>query len=156
MHTTDMGSRLREERMRIGLSGQLVAERIGISHLTYKKYERGERQAIKAKYLDKLTELGFDVAYIQTGKRAVNVPESGSLLAGRELSASTERATMADYLIMKGRWIEAHDLFLEFQDRVKTVLEVCEEQQKARDPQDSSRNLNTSRGRGSGSSGGTS
>ena len=72
MHDSEeIGSRLREERKRCGLTQDQVAEVYGISKRTQANYESGSSDA-PAWYLSRaLKENRFDVAYILTGQRTM-------------------------------------------------------------------------------------
>ncbi|RZG88410.1 XRE family transcriptional regulator [Acinetobacter sp. WCHAc060033] len=59
---------LTEERNRLNLKAKDVAEFVGVAIPTQSNYENGKRSP-DAEYLAKLTELGFDVNYVLTGKR---------------------------------------------------------------------------------------
>jgi transcriptional regulator with XRE-family HTH domain len=63
-----IGSRLREERKKSGLTQDQVAEVLGISKRTQANYEAGSSDA-PAWYLSKvMREPGFDVHYILSGQ----------------------------------------------------------------------------------------
>lgn len=59
---------LTEERNRLDLKAKDVAEFVGVAIPTQSNYENGKRSP-DAEYLAKLTELGFDINYVLTGKR---------------------------------------------------------------------------------------
>ena len=59
---------LTEERNRLNLKAKDVAEIVGVAIPTQSNYENGKRSP-DAEYLAKLTELGFDINYVLTGKR---------------------------------------------------------------------------------------
>lgn len=59
---------LTEERNRLNLKAKDVAEFVGVAIPTQSNYENGKRSP-DAEYLAKLTELGFDINYVLTGKR---------------------------------------------------------------------------------------
>ena len=59
---------LTEERNRLSLKAKDVAEFVGVAIPTQSNYENGKRSP-DAEYLAKLTELGFDINYVLTGKR---------------------------------------------------------------------------------------
>ena len=59
---------LTEERNRLNLKAKDVAEFVGVAIPTQSNYENGKRSP-DAEYLAKLTELGFDITYVLTGKR---------------------------------------------------------------------------------------
>ena len=57
-----------EERNRLNLKAKDVAEFVGVAIPTQSNYENGKRSP-DAAYLAKLTDLGFDINYVLTGKR---------------------------------------------------------------------------------------
>lgn len=63
-----LGSRLREERRRLGLIQQEVADATGLSTRAMGTYERGVRSP-DAELLIRLIDLGMDVYYVLTGER---------------------------------------------------------------------------------------
>ena len=71
MHlSTEIGSRLQEERKRASMTQNDLAEALGIAKRTQANYEAGSSDAT-ASYLSRVsTEFGFDVPYILTGVRA--------------------------------------------------------------------------------------
>jgi len=64
-----IGARLREERVRIGLSQAELAAVGGLSNKAQMTYESGTRSP-DANYLAALTKIGVDVLYVVTGERA--------------------------------------------------------------------------------------
>ena len=61
-----IGSRLRQERERLGLSQKLFGEIGGVEANAQGKYESGGR-APKADYLSRVAERGVDILYVLTG-----------------------------------------------------------------------------------------
>lgn len=61
-----IGSRLRQERERLGLSQKVFGEIGGVEANAQGKYESGGR-APKADYLSRVAERGVDVLYVLTG-----------------------------------------------------------------------------------------
>ncbi|MBN2977196.1 helix-turn-helix domain-containing protein [Pseudomonas lactucae] len=61
-----IGSRLRQERERLGLSQKLFGEIGGVEANAQGKYESGGRTP-KADYLSRVAEKGVDVLYVLTG-----------------------------------------------------------------------------------------
>jgi len=64
-----IGDRLREERHRMGLAQAEFGEKCGVSKTSQFNYEAGERSP-DGEYFAKANELGVDVTYLITGKRA--------------------------------------------------------------------------------------
>jgi transcriptional regulator with XRE-family HTH domain len=62
------GGRFREERRRLGLNQQEIADAAGLSKRAMGTYERGVRSP-DAELLMRLIDLGLDVYYVLTGKR---------------------------------------------------------------------------------------
>lgn len=65
---SDIGSRLREERERLGLNQAELGTSGGVQKLAQLKYEKGDR-APDADYLEAVAAKGVDVLYVLTGKR---------------------------------------------------------------------------------------
>ncbi|MCP1505879.1 transcriptional regulator with XRE-family HTH domain [Pseudomonas marginalis] len=61
-----IGSRLRQERERLGLSQKVFGEIGGVEANAQGKYENGGR-APKADYLSRVAERGVDLLYVLTG-----------------------------------------------------------------------------------------
>ena len=61
-----IGSRLRQERERLGLSQKVFGEIGGVEANAQGKYENGGR-APKAYYLSRVAERGVDILYVLTG-----------------------------------------------------------------------------------------
>ncbi|MBL8471371.1 MAG: helix-turn-helix transcriptional regulator [Rhodocyclaceae bacterium] len=64
-----IGERLREERVRLGLTQAQIAARVAMTPKAQVDYEMGRRYP-DAAYLSVLAEMGFDVNYVVTGGRA--------------------------------------------------------------------------------------
>jgi transcriptional regulator with XRE-family HTH domain len=71
-----IGIRLREERNKLGLSQEKLAEVGGVQKLAQTNYETGKRSPT-GDYLVKISEIGADVNYILTGVRVT----TGKLVA---------------------------------------------------------------------------
>tara|TARA_R110002050_G_scaffold269917_1_gene412456 strand:+ start:65239 stop:66072 length:834 start_codon:yes stop_codon:yes gene_type:complete len=67
-----IGIRIREERARLGLTQQEVADFVGVTRQSQAKYEKGTRSP-DALYLDKILKLGFNSYYILTGSKTYSV-----------------------------------------------------------------------------------
>ncbi|MGX8941954.1 hypothetical protein ACWWJF_18390 [Symbiopectobacterium sp. Eva_TO] len=64
-----VGERLKSERLRLGLSQEIFAERCGVKKLTQYNYEKSERHP-DAGYLIAAKALGVDLNYVMTGERS--------------------------------------------------------------------------------------
>ncbi len=62
----DFGSRLREERLKLGITQEKFAELGGVKKLTQITYEQGKRYP-DVRYLMAVGESGVDVCYLLTG-----------------------------------------------------------------------------------------
>ena len=62
-----IGDRLREERLRLGLSQAALGEKLGITSKTQVRYEAGDRSP-DGEYLASIGALGADVLYVITGQ----------------------------------------------------------------------------------------
>lgn len=69
---SELGTRLREERKRLGLSQREMGQLGGVAANAQGKYESGERVP-KADYLSALASVGVDVLYVLTGRRATGL-----------------------------------------------------------------------------------
>ena len=65
-----IGMRLRESRIRLGMTQEEMAALLGVSQGHYSKLEDGTN-AIKYVYLKKLKALGVDICYLITGEPAI-------------------------------------------------------------------------------------
>ena len=72
VNLTSIGSRLREERERLGVSQEAFAQSFGVSRRTQIAWEKGE-QFPNAEVLSLASALGVDVLYVLTNKRSVPV-----------------------------------------------------------------------------------
>lgn len=70
-----IGSRLRQERERLGLSQKIFGEIGGVEANAQGKYENGGR-APKADYLSRVAERGVDVLFVLTGNRTPTLIEN--------------------------------------------------------------------------------
>lgn len=96
-----IGGRLREERDRLDLSQDEMAERGGVKRAAQSNYERGDR-CPDAQYLAALSVAGLDVQYVVTGVRsgnkAVSVQQSKVLDA---FNAAGPQAQAAGLMVME-------------------------------------------------------
>ncbi|MCP1116924.1 helix-turn-helix domain-containing protein [Robbsia andropogonis] len=76
-------ARLREERLRIGVSQEEFAAVGGVSRLTQRRYENGDRDPDMA-YLSAAYSIGVDVLYVLTGHRALDTDGQTKHLASDE------------------------------------------------------------------------
>lgn len=87
-----MGERLKEERLRAGLSQTQLAEQCGISKNTQLNYEKGDRSPDGA-YLEFAARLGIDVLYVVTGRQ---LPSELNNLSQTELDVIGYLRDMSD------------------------------------------------------------
>lgn len=66
------GDRLLEERKRLGLSQDGIAERCGVTLRSQRNYEKGDRSP-DAAYLERVAAIGVDVRYVITGERSAQL-----------------------------------------------------------------------------------
>ena len=94
-----IGDRLREERVRLGLTQPVIGEMGGITKKTQMLYEGGER-APGADYLAAVADHGVDVRYVLTGKRdhtpppAISADEQVMLRYYREAAPAVRKAAL--------------------------------------------------------------
>lgn len=114
---THIGSRLAEERLRLGLTRQQMADDVGSMLNSQARYERGERFP-DANYLAAAAALGVDARYVLTGRRYLSADQASATL---ELAASIKTPeNAADF---RSRVIEiAHDTSLP--DRLRAQADL--------------------------------
>ena len=91
-----IGTRLREERNRLGLTQPELAARAGVGKQAQLRYEAGERNPDTV-YLAALADAGADVLYIVTGQRnerALSSDEQTLIGYYRDAPAAVRRAAM--------------------------------------------------------------
>ena len=79
-----IGSRLRQERERLGLSQKSFGEIGGVEANAQGKYENGDR-APKADYLSRVAARGVDVLYVLTGTRTPTLVDNLTQIEERVL-----------------------------------------------------------------------
>lgn len=72
------GSRLKEERVRLGFNQKDFSERICVSKNTQYNYEAGIRSP-DAQYLAAADALGIDTHFVITGKRSITIITDGEV-----------------------------------------------------------------------------
>ncbi|MBA1229008.1 helix-turn-helix transcriptional regulator [Pseudomonas viridiflava] len=116
-----IGTRLKQERKRLGLSQRELGHFGGVAANAQGKYESGERVP-KADYLAAVANVGVDVLYVLTCKR----------MAGMELDTVINR--------MSGAGHPPDDIFIEVQHAVRHLVTTIEElsttYDTSRQPQD--------------------
>ena len=88
-----IGARLREERIRLGVSQTELAVACGIAKNTQLNYEKDERSP-DAKYLAAAEALGIDVCYVLLGK---HFPVSSEGLSPFELEMLSYLKELSEY-----------------------------------------------------------
>lgn len=76
---TGVGSRLREERERLGISQDQLARQTGVHRRTQVNYELGRRPP-RAEYIEACSRLGIDWTYVEHGVRLVKQHEVAAML----------------------------------------------------------------------------
>lgn len=93
MEQKNLGQRLKEERYRVGLSQQALAEHLGVAKATIQNWEGsgGLKTQIPADKLESCAKRGMDVQYILTGTRSINLDrvaeETGTYKAEKGVGA---------------------------------------------------------------------
>ena len=64
--TSTVGTRIRAERLRLGLSQEAFSKRVGVHRRTQVNYESGAREP-DTSYLEAASRIGADVGYVLTG-----------------------------------------------------------------------------------------
>ncbi len=91
--TMTVGSRLKEERERLGCSQTEFARLTGVHRNTLARYESGDREP-EPDFLTRASDVGADFGYLLSGHRST--PESlYPLAAARVLSAVAQRANLS-------------------------------------------------------------
>lgn len=107
---TPLGSRIRQERQRLGLSQAALAERVGVHRKTQVNYELGQRKP-DTDYLQALAREGVDVGYVLTGEGRHEVEQIYSM-------------------VLDAIQVEL-DLYKAFQPEWESVFELLREQWRA-------------------------
>lgn len=89
----EIGTRLRQERKRLGLSQREMGLLGGVAPNAQGKYESGERVP-KADYLAALAQAGVDVLYVLTSRRAARLPVDNALPKVEGVAANPELLLM--------------------------------------------------------------
>lgn len=95
----NIGERIKEERVRLGLNQVDFAVMAKVSKTTQFNYEKGERSP-DAEYLAAVADAGVDVLYIVTGNRQPSAAsslteEEDAVLAHFRVLPEADRAAMA-------------------------------------------------------------
>lgn len=96
---SDIGERLRDERVRLGLTQIEIAEKLEVASKTQGLYERNARNPT-TEYLQGAAKLGMDVNYIITGLRVgepankLNAQEQALVSLYRNAKQETQAAVM--------------------------------------------------------------
>ncbi|OOF82504.1 hypothetical protein BKG93_11225 [Rodentibacter ratti] len=115
------GERLKEERLKLGFSQTVLAERAEMAYNTYSNYERGTRSP-DTDALIKLYILGVDIYYVLTKYRAAvaqNYEERLMLKFFRKLDVEQKRNLLSnlDHLV-NGSPVQIFDLSDDNNDQV--------------------------------------
>lgn len=93
----NFGSRLKEERKRLGLNQAQLAELASTTNVSQSRYENGERSP-DCDYLSRVAEAGVDVMYILSGRRDTSklTPDEVDLVRRyREAHSAVRAAALA-------------------------------------------------------------
>jgi len=106
-----IGARLQEERKRLGLNQEQIADSLGVSKRTQAAYEAGTSDP-SSTYMNKAQDLlAMDVCYVVTGVRTPHPIE--------------ERSAKEEHLVQHYRLLPTGD-----QDAVDRIVEAMAAQQK--------------------------
>ncbi len=89
---SEVGHRLRDERLRLGYKQEDFAQVGGVNRNTQGSYERGDRSP-DTLYLAAVAMIGVDVAYVVTGKKAL---ATATGLADAELELVEQYRAMSE------------------------------------------------------------
>lgn len=97
---TDFGTRLRDERIKLGLSQTEFGGHGGVRKNTQSKYETNERSP-DALYLAKVAKIGVDVQYVLTGEPRAEADEKVRELLENWTSISDHQRNLILNLIIQ-------------------------------------------------------
>ncbi len=97
---TDIGTRLRDERVKLGLSQTEFGDHGGVRKNTQSKYESNER-APDALYLAKMAKIGVDVQYVLTGEPRAEADEEVAELLTRWSKLSVQQKKLILQLLLE-------------------------------------------------------
>ena len=125
-----VANRLREERVRLGLSQQEMAVAAGVTKLTQMNYELARRNP-DTEYLQKAAEAGVDAAFVVTGMRAnTYVGEPNRQFTAHEKVSTYGTWIRQDVVRMAIEtlcmWLEKNDLHLAPAAMAEAVLALCD------------------------------
>jgi transcriptional regulator with XRE-family HTH domain len=108
IHGSPLGSRIREERQRLGVSQAILAQRLGVHRKTQVNYELGQRKP-DTDYLEALAREGVDVGYVLTGESRREVEQVysnilDSLMVALDLYKGFEQEWQTVYEIVRQNW----------------------------------------------------
>lgn len=92
LNLSGVGTRLRDERLRLKMNQTVFGSAVGLSRGTQKAYELG-KNCPDIRYLDAVQTLGVDVIYVLTGSRGAVDPGE---LAPAELALLQDYRRLAD------------------------------------------------------------
>lgn len=84
-----IGARLKEERLRVGIKQADLAAQIGIAKKSQTNYELGHSSP-SADYLAAIADTGIDIQYVLTGRRAAPIAGDEAELLARYREAAPE------------------------------------------------------------------
>lgn len=102
--SSSFGTRLAEERKRLGLRQAEFAERVGANVPKQSLYEN-DRRGLRAAYLARVHEAGVDILYLLTGKHRQGEPlgeDEGQLLSHYFSLPPELRKAMLDFVASLG------------------------------------------------------
>lgn len=114
---SDIGTRLKQQRKRLGLSQRELGHFGGVAANAQGRYESGERVP-KADYLAAVANAGVDVLYVLIGRRT----------GGAELDSIIQRMSSAGFA--------SDDIFVDVQHAVRHLVTTIEELSQAYDTVD--------------------
>jgi transcriptional regulator with XRE-family HTH domain len=102
----DASSRLRDERIRLGLKQDVVGEVTGVGRHTQANYESG-RTFPTTQYLERAAEIGVDAVYVLFGTRnsdvSLRIDQDLFSIAGEDVAFFLEQRKEQHYSL-KDRW----------------------------------------------------
>lgn len=121
--------RLKEERERVGLSQQVLAERLGVTKQTVQNWEKGT--PIPSSATEKFLGLGIDPLYVLNGVRLPNLYEVAEE-AGEYKPHPPPKKREVDQDVIAGviagvdEYLAEHKLEMPYEKKAELILLLCD------------------------------
>lgn len=121
MHSEKFAKKLREERVRLGLTLEELAAVGGVKLLAQHNYETAKRSP-DANYLERVAQVGVDVARLLMAQNAPYAVKEPSAAAYATLNPLSVRAAVR----VLAEWLDSNKLHLEPEQMAEAVLTLCD------------------------------